>query len=142
MSDIIMTVRARHIRHMREGRKKYELRKNRPSDFRAHNHYHTVWLCESGSGGRIVAAFRCSAYPEMTASADKLIAELCCITPEEVQGYRKGGKERIFGWLIEGFRYFKGTAKERHVTDFGVNRPPQSWCYAKQDDREDKEAEQ
>lgn len=131
MSDIIMTVKARHIRHMREGRKKYELRKNRPSDYRAHNHFNRVWLCESGSGGRIVAAFRCRCFPELTGTEDGLIAQLCAITPEEVQGYRKGGKQRLFGWLIEDFSDLKGTARERHISDFGVSRPPQSWCYAK-----------
>ena len=131
MPDIIMTIKARHVRNMRLGVKKYELRKTRPACFQMHNHYTRVWLCESGSGGRIVASFMCRAYPEMTNTDDTLVAKLCAITAAEVQGYRKGGKQRLFGWLIEDFEDYKESGLLPHIVDFGLKRPPQSWCYAK-----------
>lgn len=140
MRDIVMTVRARHIRNMRQGDKKYELRKTRPggyrgSDYTREKRFTRIWLCESGTAGRIVATFRCRAFACMDRAGDDLISRLCAITPEEVAGYRKQGKGRLWGWLIEDFEYFKGTGRERHITDFGLQRPPQSWCYAKSNER-------
>ena len=131
MRDIVMTVRARHIRNMKKGVKGYELRHTCPVQAPVNR----VWICESGSGGRIVASFKIGLIEDMTASGDTTIAELCAITPEEVAGYRKQGKGRLYGWLIEDFEYFKGTSRERHITDFGLQRPPQSWCYAKSDEK-------
>ena len=126
--DIVMTIKPRHIRNMRLGIKKYELRKSRPSGARDVR----VWICESGTGGRIVASFMCPAVPEMTGTADTKIAELCAITAAEVKGYLKVSNTRLFGWLITDFEDFKGTERELHIVDFGLNRPPQSWCYAKE----------
>ena len=79
-----------------------------------------------------MASFMCPAFPEMTGTADTKIAELCAITAAEVKGYLKVSNTRLFGWLITDFEDFKGTERELHITDFGLNRPPQSWCYAKE----------
>lgn len=131
MADIIMSIKARHIRNMALGLKKYELRHTRPKDYKAANRFTRIWLCESGTAGRIVATFRCRAYPSMEKAQDTTIAKLCAITAAEVQGYRNKGKGQLYGWLIEDFEVLKGTTRERHIVDFGINRPPQSWCYAK-----------
>ena len=125
--DIVMAIRARHIRNMKLGIKKYELRKTRLGQCREYR----VWLCESGTAGRIVAAFTSRAFPELTDLDDGRIADLACITRAEVAGYRKGGHQRLFGWLVEDFRYFGDTEQERHTAGFGLKRPPQSWCYAR-----------
>ena len=78
-----------------------------------------------------MASFKLGMIEDMTASGDTTIAELCAITPEEVAGYRKKGG-RLYGWLIEDFMYFNGPENDRHILDFGLKRPPQNWCYAKQ----------
>ena len=129
LRNIVMTVKPRHIRNMRKGIKKYEMRKTRPV-YRPHGEFRKIWLCESGSGGRIVASFRCRAYPRLTDRSDETIAKVCAITPEEVRGYRKKG-DSLYGWLIEDFEYFHGPENNRHIVDFGLERPPQSWCYVK-----------
>lgn len=131
MKDIIMSIKARHIQDMRQGVKRYELRKSRPADFRYDYRYTTVWLCESGTGGRIVASFLCNTYSEMVAD-NKKVAELAHITEEEVREYREKGNGLLFGWRIENFKYFKDTDQEKHIADFGLTRPPQSWCFAKE----------
>ena len=134
MRDIIMSVKARHIRNMKLGLKKYELRHTSTKDFKVANCYTRIWLCESGTAGRIVATFRCRTCPSMDHAQDTTIAKLCAITAAEVQGYRQKGNGRLFGWMIEDFEDLKGTDRERHITDFGITRPPQSWCYAKVED--------
>lgn len=128
MSDIVLTVKARHIRNMRLGIKRFELRKTRPGQgtpFR-------VWICESGSGGGVVARFNCPEVTPLTGFKDGQIAALACITRAEVEGYRKGCNQQLFGWKIEDFRYFTKKTERLHIVDFGLNRPPQSWCYAKE----------
>lgn len=120
-----MTVKARHIRNMRAGLKRLELRKTRPGQetpFR-------VWICESGSGGMVVARFDCPWIRELTGTEDGEIAQAACITRAEVSGYRAGGQ--LFGWRMENFDYFK-QRHWLHITDFGLKRPPQSWGYAKE----------
>ena len=127
MADIVMTVKARHIRNMRLGSKRYELRKTRPGK----DGPHRVWLCESGTGGTIVASFACKHFPVMTGFDPVTVARLGAITAAEVQGYRQKGDGMLFGWEIEDFKYFK-TSDMLHIVDFGLKRPPQSWCYAKE----------
>lgn len=127
MCDIVMAIKPRHIRNMEKGIKKYELRKTKP----AKRGNYTVWICESGSGGKIVARFDCHVWPEMTNTDDKVIASVCAITPAEVRGYKQDGRPRLYGWLVQSFKYFE-TSEVLHITDFGLKRPPQSWCYAKE----------
>lgn len=122
MTTIIMSIRGRHIRHMAEGRKGWELRKTKPG-FRPP---YRVLLCQVGTGGRIVAEFRCETCVNLSAWRDTDLAELACVTPEEVAGYRGKGKHAVYGWKVEEFR----RADLGHVADWGAERPPQSWCYA------------
>ena len=123
MRTVMISIRARHLRDMREGRKLYELRKTRPNltpPFR-------VLCCESGSGGEVKAAFICDACPEMTKKDTGVIAALACIKPEEVRRYRGDG--RLYGWRVKEFEDWAAVGRTRHVIDFGLKRPPQSWCY-------------
>ena len=123
--DIVMTIKPRHIRNMRLGLKRYELRKNQPGQSAPFR----VWICESGSGGRVVARFNCPAVTPLSGRDDATIAQTGCITMSEAQGYRKKGQ--LFGWKVADFDYFRQTDR-LHITDFGLDRPPQSWCYAKE----------
>lgn len=123
--DILITIKPRHLRNMKRGRKKYELRKTRPKKSRTYR----IWCCESGTGGKVVAVFTCGIFPELTDCHDAEIAKWACITEDEARGYRQGGKGRLYGWLVEDFEDIKGTDRERHISNFGRKRPPQSWCY-------------
>lgn len=125
---ILLTVKPRHIANMRKGRKKYELRKKRPAihggkDFR-------VFICESGSGGQVVAEFFCPCAPEMTKVEAAKIAEWACVREADVERYRADG--RLFGWLVTHFVDYKAEGCVKHISDFGLARPPQSWTYVKE----------
>ena len=123
---VMITIRARHLRNMRAGVKRYELRKSRPSrpgPFR-------VVCCVSGKAGAVEAEFICRGTPELDVCSDARIAELGHLSVDEVRGYRKDGT--LFGWRVEDFVDYVAEGHVRHCTDFGVNRPPQSWCYVKE----------
>ena len=123
MKSIIMSIKGRHIRNMEAGKKRFEIRKSRP----AGNPPFEVLLCQSGSGGNIVAAFTCPRVIEMEGS-DAEIAALAAITEEEVRGYH--GTRKLYGWEIADFRRLRGEDAQ-HISDYGEGRAPMSWCYAK-----------
>ena len=129
MSDVIMlTVKPRHIANMRKGRKKYELRKSRPA--KPGGRDCRVFICESGSGGQVVAEFTCPAMPEMTTVDATRVAVWACVGEEDVERYRADG--RLFGWLVTHFIDYKAEGRVQHITDFGLTCPPQSWCYVRE----------
>ena len=122
---VMITIRARHLRNMRKGVKPYELRKSRPSrpgPFR-------VVCCVSGKSGAVEAEFICRGTPEMACSDEK-IAALGRISMDEVRGYR--GEGMLYGWRVEDFADYVAEGRVKHCTDYGVKRPPQSWCYVKE----------
>lgn len=126
MITIMITIRKRHLNNMRKGVKPYELRLTRPKvspPFR-------VLCCVSGTGGAVEAAFTCPACPELTCPDGK-IAELGHITVEEVRSYRREGT--LYGWKVEDFEDWKAEGRAKHITDYGITRPPQSWCYVRRD---------
>ena len=128
MRDIIMSVKARHIRNMQLNHKRYELRKTRP----ASGETRRVWLCQSGTGGQITAAFTCREWVDLTDVDDMQVARLGCVTAAEVRGYRRERDGRLWGWKIDEFEYF-GRDSDRHIQDHGIYRPPQSWCYEREE---------
>lgn len=123
MKTVMITIKPRHLNNMRKGVKAYELRKSRPAvtpPFR-------VLCCVSASGGRVDAEFTCTACPQLDSVPDGKTAQMAHITADEVRGYReKGGA--LYGWKVEDFR----DIPERHAVDYGLKRPPQSWCYVKE----------
>lgn len=126
--SILMTIRARHIRNMRKGRKGWELRKTCPAikpPFR-------VQLCESGSGGKVTAMFVCPEILDVTDLSAERIAKMACITRDEAEGYRANGRGRLYAWKVDRFYDKRPGLWVNHITDYGVNRPPQSWCYVKE----------
>lgn len=127
LPTVMITVKPRHLGDMRQGVKGYELRKTRPGiqpPFR-------VVCCESGSGGAVTAEFICPACPELGCT-DAVIATLAHITEQEAHDYRMRGTRRLYGWKVTDFIDYKASGRVKHVADYGLNRPPQSWCYVRE----------
>lgn len=57
--------------------------------------------------------------------------EGCCLTAEQMKKYA-GGK-RLYGWHLRDVVIYK---KPKSLAEFGLKRPPQSWCYVKDGDTE------
>lgn len=127
MKTIIATIKPHHLLHIRNGVKTAELRKTRPqcpTPFR-------VLLCESGTHGRISLEFICDCITEAKQD-DALVATQTYLTREAVSYYLGG--EAGYLWHITNVIDYC-SAKEYHVrniSEFGLKRPPQSWCYVKE----------
>lgn len=50
-----------------------------------------------------------------------------CLTKEQLDKY--GGLKTLYGWYITSPKLFD---KPRELSEFGIARPPQSWCYVEQ----------
>lgn len=50
-----------------------------------------------------------------------------CLTIQDLENYGHG--KRLWGWHISDYRLYR---TPKHLEDFGLKRPPQSWCYVDQ----------
>ena len=49
-----------------------------------------------------------------------------CLSVDDLERYGKGAE--LYGWHISEYRFYKFAAW-KHLEDFKLKRPPQSWCY-------------
>lgn len=132
--DILITIKPHHLHNIRIGAKKWELRRTKPTQIGEFEVPVRVYCCESGSGGKITAEFQCYHMRAVwnNDSDIKIAAEKACISEREVRQYI-GDKDFIYAWTIDNvidYTRDKGNPI-RHITEFGIERPPQSWCYIK-----------
>lgn len=136
MKTIIMTIKTPHLCNIRRGTKKYEVRKTSPSikpPFR-------VLLCESCSGGKIKAEFVCD-YVRCAPITGKgllsmpagIMPDECCLRWQELVDYSNG--KPLYLWHVSEVIDYCSTKgqKVRNISEFGLNRTPQSWQYLKMD---------
>lgn len=75
--------------------------------------------------------FICSDIINLEGVASGKIAARACLKPEEVRAYREKGS--MYGWKI-GPRTmidYAANGGTKHISDYGLDRVPQSWCYIK-----------
>lgn len=59
--------------------------------------------------------------------ADMIDCELSCLRPKDFIEYGKG--KMLYGWRITNFQIYD---KPKELSEFGLKRPPQSWCYVEE----------
>lgn len=125
MIDILLSVRPRWCRKILRREKPVELRKSSPrikSVFR-------VYLYETKQGrGAVVGECICW----MVERAAKRIyspamVEGSCLSIEEINTYANG--RPVCGWYLAKVTEYK---HPRQLSDFNLQRAPQSWCYVKE----------
>lgn len=50
-----------------------------------------------------------------------------CLTMHELEVYGKA--KRLWGWHISDYKWYR---EPKSLADFGLKRPPQSWCYVEE----------
>lgn len=136
MKTIIATIKPVHLGNIRRGLKLCEIRKTAPKEvpFR-------VLLCESGSGGQIKAEFVCDMVRPVKVFENGEIQHwyyfglhTACITYEEMAAYIGHGKTG-YAWNITKMVDYCNTKGQRvrHISEYGLKRPPQSWQYVKEE---------
>ena len=76
--------------------------------------------------GKVIGEFVCD---EILDCRDVHI-DVTCLTVEEWLKYTEGHKGLVYGWHISDLIIYD---KPKDLSDFGMKRPPQSWCYVKKE---------
>lgn len=127
MRTIIVTIKPVHLNDIRSGKKKFEMRKSCPKElpFR-------VLCCESGSGGKILAEFVVDAALQEYPGDCPGVVAATCVSMERAEEYAAG--KEVWFWAVTNMIDYCSTKgyRVRHISEFGLTRAPQSWCYVKE----------
>ena len=127
MKTIIATIRPEHLGNIRSGIKLYEIRKTCPVDvpFRA-------LCCQSGSGGNILAEFTVECPMQVNVHEWPELVRAACVSMKMAEEYAAG--KPVWFWDVNNLIDYCSTKgyRVRNVSEFGLKRAPQSWCYVKE----------
>ena len=127
MKTIIATIKEEHLTNIRSGKKFYEMRKTCPKEtpFR-------VLCCQSKSGGQILAEFVVREPVRALPRIWPVLVSKACIPMSVAAAY--AGDGQVWFWDINDMiDYCTATGHRiRNISEFGLTRPPQSWCYVEE----------
>lgn len=124
MIDVLLSIQPFYCKKVLRLEKLVELRKTCPhiqGSFR-------VYLYETKAGrGAIVGECICW-YIEKAVqrSYSPVMLESSCLTIDQINAYGKG--KPVYGWYLAKITEYD---KPRPLSDLGILRAPQSWCYVK-----------
>lgn len=88
-------------------------------DDRSHN------IFDKPLNGKIIGEFVCDAIiTDRTFGHDPLFNAMSCMSDTEIAAYCT--KNKMYGWHISDLKIYD---KPKELSEFGLTRPPQSWCY-------------
>lgn len=143
MKSVLISIRPQWCEKIANGEKTIEVRKTRPkleTPFKCYI-YQTMRRENNGrtySDGKVIGEFVCDQITYFGNVATdpwkyllgsvheeykRLITEEACLSESEILQY--GGK---FAWHISDLVIYD---KPKLLSEFGLTRPPQSWCYVK-----------
>lgn len=125
MTEIMMSIKPKWVNRIEILDKRAELRVSRPRQpvpFK-------VYIYQSDNGG-VVGEFICDTIEAAIGSEiNKEFLENTCVTCVEAQQYA-GGKT-LYKWYIRSLFLYQ---KPRPLSQYGLDRPPMSWCYIRRED--------
>lgn len=140
---VMISIQPKWCELIANGKKTFEVRKTKPkleTSFK-------VYIYETQGRGQVVGYFLCdwiSTYfyekmeiPTLAYKRDDGCIDYreeyyincgslrqTCLTYEEFENYGKG--RTLYGWHISNLVIYD---KPKELSEFGLTRPPQSWCY-------------
>lgn len=127
--NIILSIHPKWANLIYEGKKTIEWRKNIPL-----SQTETVYLYETAPVCKVTGFFKYYAYTRVSKTHlelnKDLLTEKSCVPIEDIRKYF-GKSEKIFGWLCNAGPRRNQFANPVPLSEFGIKRPPQSWCYTK-----------
>jgi predicted transcriptional regulator len=126
MKSVLMSIQAKHNRNIESGAKKAELRTVAPkleTPFK-------VYTYESGLDGRhkVVNEWICNDITTwlMYIGLPAHLSIVACVSNDYIWKYCDRGRKDICEMRISALKVYD---KPKELSEFGVKRPPQSWCY-------------
>ena len=138
--DVLISIRPNWCEKILSGYKTLEIRKTRPklkTPFKCYI-YQTMtgYVSKSKENdilvpiayGKVIGEFVCDRIQKTFDPAGGLVdvvdCKMSCVTPKEIIRYADG--KALYFWHISDLKIYD-TPKQ--LADFGLSRPPQSWCY-------------
>ena len=124
-ADVIISIRPEWWHKILIGRKNVELRKSFPTRFMLMDHPEKKGFTAAVhvSGVPDISGF--IPFYEITTNKNRMITG-SGMTEAQFDEY--SGGLTVFGWCLDSVQKLK---KQIHIEEFGITKPPQSWCYAK-----------
>ena len=124
MTEIMMSIQPKWVDKILKLEKRYELRKSIPKaafPFR-------VFIYQTVNGG-VVAEFICDGIDSAAGEwIDKEFLTDTCVSVQDARNYADGNI--LYKWRIRSLITYSAPKK---LSEFGLDKPPQSWCYVKED---------
>ena len=122
MTEILISIQPRWVEKIMNLSKRWEMRKTipkRPGPFR-------VYIYQTEGGG-VVGEFVCDSFTEIdTGEITKRVLSDTQLTRQEALDYAAGNT--VYLWRI---RSLVDYPEPKPLSAYGLDRPPQSWCYLK-----------
>lgn len=61
---------------------------------------------------------------------EEMLPDMACLSIEEIEKYAGSESRIVYGWHISDLIIYD---KPKDLSDFGMERPPQSWCYVEKE---------
>lgn len=138
--DVLMSINPKWVKKIVTGLKTIEVRKRAPLQEHPYKVY--VYCTKSGEplwragiigkiepyvmNGTVCGEFTCVSTTEYEPSL-RNIPGGTCLTPKELYEYMGAGEKLCFMAIKDPILY----DEPKSLEDFGLKRPPQSWCYVK-----------
>lgn len=160
MDEIMLSIRPKWCELIASGQKTIEVRKTKPrcnvpfkvyiyctEDFRTStkDRNHKFWIGEPINGvsdgrylgnGKVIGEFVCKAILPISITYSDTNSKIAlrefpytCLTDKEIMDYLGNGKTG-YGFHISDLVIYD---KPKDLSDFGMKRPPQSWCYVEKE---------
>ena len=129
--NIVLSIHPKWAKLIYEGKKTIEWRKNFPKEFTDGDKvfiYETAPVCKvTGVFTLDYVLFKVSAFKEGDILESKI--KRGCVETDALRKYQ-GKSPYLYGWSVYMPRKFD---TPKTLAEFGLKRPPQSWCYTEVD---------
>jgi len=120
MTEILISIQPKWCEKIMNLSKRWEMRKTRPKEPGPY----MVYIYQTEGGG-VIGTFVCdSFFPVTPDDFNKAILNDCQLTMKEALEYAAG--KMVYLWRIRSLVEYR---EPRPLSDFKLERPPQSWCY-------------
>lgn len=156
MKEVLISIRPEWCERIANGEKTVEVRKTKPkletpfkcyiyctkSELLTKSHYNgKIYVATSKKyqkllerngnitlSGKVIGEFVCdNIFPvsyTMDGFADAVDCKTSCLSQEDL--YEYGNGKTLYGWHISDLKIYD---KPKELSEFGLSRPPQNWCY-------------
>ena len=130
--SVLISIRPNWCAKIANEEKTVEVRKNRPkiqTPFKCYIYCtlfgNVIWRNGTPCNGKVMGEFICDEIiTDVRGENTDILCNYGCLSFDELKQY--GGNKTLYGWHISELKIY---GKPIELSELGLARPPQSWCY-------------